>query len=67
MPIAAVGRAVEAAVAVLRSRAHLDARDVLDPNDRAVGIGAQHDVGEFLRARQPALGLDGELDLLLVR
>ena len=61
-------RAVEAAVAVLRScdRAHLDAGDVLDPNDGAVGIGAQDDVGELLRARQPTLGLDGELKLLVL-
>ena len=60
-------RAVEAAVAVLRSGAHFDAGDILDADDRAVGIGAQDDVGEFLRPRQPALGLDVDLDLLLAR
>ena len=54
-------------MAVLRSRAHLDAGDVFHPNDRTIGIGAQNDGGEFLRARQPAFGLDGDLDLLLVR
>ena len=44
------GCAIEAAVAVLRSRAHLDAGDIFHPNNRTVGIGAQDDGGEFLRA-----------------
>ena len=44
------GSTVEAAVAVLRSRAHLDASDIFHPNDRTIGIGAQNDGGEFLRA-----------------
>ena len=57
--------AVEPAVAILRFGAHLHARHVLDADDGAVGIGAQHDGGEFLRTRQPALGLDVDLDLLL--
>ena len=60
------GRAIEAAVAVLRLRAHFHARDILHPDDGAVGIGAQHNRREFLRPRQPPLGLDVDLDLLLV-
>ena len=67
MPIAAAGRAVETAVAILRSRAHFDAGDVADADSRTVGIGAQDNGGEFLGPRQAALGLDIDLDLLLAR
>ena len=59
------GRAVVAAVTILRSGAHFDARHVVDPDHRAIGIGAQNDAGELLGPRQPALGLDIDLKLLL--
>ncbi len=38
----------------------------LDPQHRAVRIGAQHDVAELLGCRQAALGLHVELELLVV-
>ena len=56
--------AVEAAVALLRLGAHVDPGDVLDPHHRAVAVGADDDVLELLGVGQPALGLDGELQLL---
>ena len=46
--------------------ADLDARHILDAHDRAAGVRAQDDVREFLRLREPALRLDGELKLLIV-
>jgi hypothetical protein len=61
------GSTIETAVAVLRSCAHLDASNVVHPDNRTVGICAQDDGGEFLRARQSARGLDGDLKLLLIR
>src|SRR5262249_4592635 len=59
--------AVEATVAVLRSRAQFHAGNVLDADNRAIGIGAQDNAGELLRSRQPARGLDIDLNLLLAR
>src|SRR5262249_36933350 len=61
------GRAVEAAVAVLRLCAHFNPRDMLDPEDGAIGIGGQDDGGEFLWLREPPLSFDVDLDLLLGR
>ena len=60
-------RAVEAAVAIFRLCAHLDAGDIADPHHRAVRIGTQNDIGEFLRPRQPSRGLDIDLELLVGR
>ncbi len=60
-------RAVEAAVTVLRLCAHFHPRGILDPDHRAIGIGAQNDGGEFLRLGEPPLRLDIDLDLLLGR
>ena len=40
--------------------------DVAHANCRAVGIGAQDDVGKFLRTRQTAPGLEVDLNLLFV-
>ena len=48
-------RTVEAAVALLALGAQVDAGDVLDPHDRAVGIGAHDDIVELVGPRQPAL------------
>ena len=58
--------AVEAAFDVLVLRAELDPGDIAHAQQRAVGIGAQHDVAELLRRRQPALRLDVQLELLVV-
>jgi len=66
MPIAAAGCTIEAAVAILRSSAHFNASDVADANHGTVGIGTQYDGGELLGPGQPALGLDVDLNLLLV-
>ena len=60
-------RAVEAAIALLGLGTEIDARHVLDPHDRAVGVGAHDDVVELVGPRQPSLGLDGELELLALR
>src|ERR1700746_1187733 len=57
--------AVEATIAVLCFRAHFDAGNVAHSDNRAVGIGAQDDRGEFLRLSQATFGLDVDLDLLL--
>ena len=59
--------AVEAGLDVLVLRAEFDPRHILDPQQRAVGIGAQHDVAELLGRREPPLRLDVELELLIVR
>ena len=59
-------RAVEARVAIEVRGAEFDPRDILQPQQRAVAVGADHDVLEFLDRRETALGLDVELDLLIV-
>ena len=41
----------------------LDPADVAHADERAVRVGADHDVGELLGLGQPALGLDVELEL----
>ena len=53
--------AVQAGVAVEIGGAELEPRHVREPQHRAVGIGAQHDLAEFLGRGQAALGLDVEL------
>ena len=67
MPSAAAGAPLITAVAIFRLCAHLDAGDIADPHERAVGIGTQNDIGEFLRPRQPSRGLDIDLELLVGR
>ncbi len=46
------------------ARGELDARDVRETQARAVGIGADDDVLEFLRLREPSLRRDGVDELL---
>ncbi len=60
-------RAVEPAVPLLCLGPEIDARHVLDANDRTVGVGAHDNVLEFLGSRQPALGRDRQLELLARR
>ena len=43
-------------------RAQLDPRDVAQPGQPSLIVGLENDVAEFLRRRQPALGLDAELE-----
>ena len=57
---------VDAAFDVLVLGAELDPGDIADAQQRAVGVGAQHDVAELLGRRQSALGLDIHLELLIV-
>jgi len=58
---------VEAAQRIVILRAKFDARDILDFEHGPVGIGTHDDVAELLCRRQPALSLDVELKLLVVR
>ena len=58
--------AVEPGVAIEIGGAELKARDVAEAEHRAVGIGPDHDIGEFLHRGEAALGLDIELQLLIV-
>ena len=58
--------AVEAAFDVLVLGAELDAGDIADAQQRAVGIGAQHDIAKLLGRGQPALRLQVHLELLVV-
>ncbi len=60
------GLAVDARLVVLVLRAHLDPRHVADAQQRAVGIGAQHDLGEIRRRLEAPFGLDVHLKLLVV-
>ena len=55
---------VHAADELVVLRAELDARDVLQAQDRAVGVRADDDVLELLRLGEPALGGDGVDELL---
>jgi hypothetical protein len=59
------GVAVEPAEAVRRPGAELDPRHVPHAHRRAVGIGADDDLLEFVGAGQPALRADRELELLV--
>jgi hypothetical protein len=61
------GAAVEPRLAVEVGGAQFQPRDVAEAKDRAVGIGADDDPGEFLGRSKPALRLDVELQLLVVR
>ena len=58
--------AVVAAFDVLVLRAELHPGDVAHAQQGAVGVGAQYDIAELLRGRQPALRLDVQLELLVV-
>ena len=60
------GFAGEPAFIVHVLRAHLDAGDVADAHDRAVGVGAQDDIAELLWRRQAALRLQIDLKLLIL-
>ena len=60
-------RAVEPGVALLGLGAQIDARHVLDPHNRAVGVGAQDNVLELIGSGQPAFGRDRQLQLLPLR
>jgi ATP phosphoribosyltransferase regulatory subunit HisZ len=60
-------RAVEPGIPLLGLCAEIDARDVLDAHDRAVGIGTYDDVLELVGPGQPALGCDCQLKLLILR
>ena len=59
--------AIEASLDVLAFRAEFDPCHILDPQQRAVGIGAQYDVAELFRCDEPPLRLDIELELLFAR
>ena len=58
--------AVEPGVAIEIGGAEFEPRDVAKPQHRAVGIGADDDVLEFRDRAEAALGLDVELQLLIV-
>ena len=58
--------AVQPRFAVHVLRAELDARDVAHAQDRTVGIGADDDIAECCRRDQAPLGLQVELELLVV-
>ncbi len=58
--------AVEPRIAIEIGGAKLDARDVAQTQDRAIRIGADDDVLEFRDRAEAALGLDIELQLLIV-
>ena len=60
-------RAIVSAIALLGLGTEIDARHVLDPHDRSVGVGAQDDVVELVGPRQASFGRDGELKLLALR
>ena len=60
-------RAVVARVAFAGLGAEIDARHVLHSHDRSVGVRAHHNVLELFGPGQPALGRDGQLNLLLLR
>ena len=55
------------ALAVLVLGAELDAGDVLDLQERAVRVGAQHDVAELLGRDEAPFRLEVELELLVGR
>ena len=59
-------RGVEIGEAVVGFGAQFDARDVGETDQRAVGVGADDDVLEFIHVREPALGFEGIADLLVV-
>ncbi len=56
--------AFKAAIEVVGLCAELDAGDVPEVEDRAVGVGAQDDVAELLRGDEASLGADGVGELL---
>ncbi len=58
------GFSVQAPRQVVGLHAEFDARHVLHPHHRAVGVGAQHDLAELLRRQQPPLREDGVRELL---
>ena len=58
--------AIEAAFDVLVLGAEFDPRDIAHAQQRAVGIGAQHDIAELLGRRQAALRLHIHLELLIL-
>ena len=58
---------VEIAVGAVILGAELDPRDVADPGDAPVGVGADDDVGELPRLDQPAQRLDVELEGARIR
>ncbi len=60
------GDAVEPGLAIEVGGAQLQARDIAEAQDRAVRIGADDDVFELRDGRQTSLGLNVELELLVV-
>ena len=60
--IAADGRAVEPAVNAVIGGRQLDARDVPQPGDLAVGLRLEHDVSKLFRRHQPPFGHDRQLE-----
>src|SRR3954471_14286147 len=61
------GTTVEPGLAIEIGGAEFQTRDVAETQHRAVWVGADHDLLEFLRRGQPPLCLDVELQLLVVR
>jgi hypothetical protein len=61
------GLAVQAAAPDVVLLAELHAPDVLEPHERAVGLGSHHDVLEVGEARQASLSPHGEGELLTRR
>jgi hypothetical protein len=59
--------AIKSRVAIEIGGAELHPRDIAQPQHRSVGIGAYHHILEVGRRGQAALGLDVQLQLLLVR
>ena len=55
--------AVETAGEIVVARAEHHLADVAHPDDRAVGLGADHDVGELLRRLEPAERRDRQGEL----
>ena len=61
------GPTVEMGLAIEVGGAQFQPRDVAEPENRAVRVRADDDVGELVDARQPSFGLQVELELLIVR
>ena len=59
--------AVETALNVVVLGAQFEARHILQPDERAAGICAQHDLAELLGGGKPPLGPDGVGELLAGR
>ena len=61
------GAAIEARLTIEIGGTQLQPRDIAEAQHGPVRVGPDHDIGEFLGRGEPPLGLDVELELLIVR